>query len=189
LKLTDPTGICSGGLFLPSLLGQFESSLTVRLSSRLESSSKTLFRAKSRWSIGDGCVGLRSKLNLAPAEGVAVEADDIPEEEEELPVVVIDEHGVGGSIMAEFTLKGGKTEATVVTGVAGVDPTAAGVEQAMFLFVAVPEVDHFSYFSSKARSLSSNVMLAGSCLTTTAAGCRGCTAAVAAAAGVDTSLA
>ena len=69
LKFTEPTlclcskSSCRGGPTLSKLV-------VLLLSSRLESSSKTLFRDSKRCTIGEGWVGLRSKLNLLTKEDV-----------------------------------------------------------------------------------------------------------------------
>ena len=136
-------------LTLPSLpLPPEWSPIELRLSNLLESSSKTLFLANSLCTMGEGCAGLRSKENFGTAELAA--------EEEALPELTV----LGVVSLADTddpTFKVGSTE----VGPAAADPGVAGVCPGVFLLTA-EDPDHFSYFSSKAFSLSSKVIVEGS---------------------------
>ena len=129
-------------LTLPSLLPSL-SFMELRLSSLLESSSKTLFLANSLCTMGEGWAGLRSKENL----GTAPEELEVPE-----VLAVLRVLGVV-SLADDPIFKGGSTVAA--------DPGVAGVCPGVPL-LAFAEPDHFSYLSSKAFSLSSKVIVAGS---------------------------
>lgn len=137
-------------LFSTGLAEVITSLIELRLSKRLVSSSNTLLRAKSCLTIGEGCVGFKSNVNL----------DIMPKVEVELPLEPAVELRTldGVSVLAEVMFKVGSALGVAVGVCAGVLPAL--------------EPDHFWYFSSKALSLSSNVMVAGSCATASG-GCTG----------------
>lgn len=107
---------------------------SVMLSSLLESSSNTLFLARSRCTMADGCDGLRSKLNLKDED--VDEADDDDGQAELNNGVDAESDGVEAIVGVDD----------------GVSEPMGVVETACFV-----EPDHFSYFSVKARTLSCKV--------------------------------
>ena len=140
----------------------------LRFSNLLESSSNTLLLASNLCTMADGWLGLRSRLNLRPAEA----AVGVPVDEDAAVVVA----GVETVPFPVEPRTGGADEISLITeaeaalltlvivdmtgavmGVAGVE--VAGVDE---IEVGFADPDHSLYFSSRAFSRSSRVMLAGS---------------------------
>ncbi len=112
------------------------------LSRRLESSSKTLRRDNSFWTISDGWLGFKSKLSLSPGSGVPPPPPPLR------PL---------GVVTAEALLVAAP-EVAAEEGVPGVEEPpmmAPDVPTTDDIVESFADPDHFSYFSSSARNRAS----------------------------------
>ena len=122
LAATVATGL------LPSL-----PSVEFKFSSLLVSSSKTLFLERSLCTIGEGCVGFKSKLNLFKA------IDELAEEDPEAELIALE----GGAISALLGTEEAEAAAAVAAGfVAALLDAVAGLAEtgvAGVCWLGVPE--------------------------------------------------